>query len=668
MKFNKAQQRAVTHTLGPCMVLAGPGSGKTTVIVNRIKYLTEELNVPPEKILVITFTRTAAEEMRERYRVLTGGEQGVSFGTFHSLFFKMIRYAYRYDASHILTEDQRIKLLRDAIRTAGISDDPENDLVLALSNEISCVKNSGGEIKGYKSSAVDKDSFFRLFSEFERMLRSEEKIDFDDMLLLSRRLFEENPEALSFWREIYEYILIDEFQDICPLQYELILKLAYPKNNIFIVGDDDQSIYSFRGADPGMMVSFEKEFKSDKRFDVITLGVNYRCSSEIVECSSKLILRNKKRYKKELQSGRGRLRLFSGSTVRFRPFTDIKAENSYVVNMIEDLNGKGIDYSEIAVLYRTNSQPGSLISLLKLKNIPFSVRDAVPNIYEHWIAKNIFAYIELARMSLNDDRINMGDRSSNTSAEIKLATHGSQMDDHKSFRQNSDHQNGGSGSAPGPSEWRRLFLSIANRPVRYITRETMRKEKLDFSVLYQENRDKKYVLERLDKLKYDLKMISALNPLAAVKYIRNAVGYDDFLKKYASERKLDLDGLMSIIEEIEASSREFATYSAWQEHIREYGEALRQKRESRDKEKISGVNLLTFHSAKGTEYDTVFILDASEDFTPYWQAATTAEIEEERRMFYVALTRAKNRLFVLHADERFGRKYEISRFVREADF
>ena len=650
MGFNEAQSRAISHFTGPCMVLAGPGSGKTTVIVNRIKYLTEERNVPPEKILVITFTRTAALEMKERYRNLCGGEQGVSFGTFHALFFKILKYAYRYDASNILTEEERYRFLRDAAKTAGLGEELENDFMASLSNEISCVKNSGGELKGYKPGSTDKESFIKVIAEFERILRSEEKIDFDDMLLLTSRLFEKSPEILGFWRNAYDFILIDEFQDICPLQYDLITQLAFPKNNIFIVGDDDQSIYSFRGAVPEMMERFQREFKKEKGYETVTLAVNYRCCKEIVECSARLISRNKKRFKKELKSGKGSI--LAGSTVRLRTFSEMKNENDYVVGMIENLNAKGIDYSEIAVLFRTNSEPGSLAHALKNRNIPFSVRDTIQNIYEHWVAKNIFAYFELAE--LEKHRADAGD-GGRTYRDPGLRDDG-MSGDGKGYGQD------GSNS----KEWRKWFLMIANRPVRYISRETMRRNDLDFSVLRKENLGKAYVIERIDKLKYDLHMIGRLDPKAGVKYIRKAVGYDDFLKKYATERKLDLDGLMGMLDEIEASSAEFKAYAEWKQHICDYTELLKQKAKDRDKEKEPGVSLLTFHSAKGTEFDTVFIIDASEDYTPYWQASKADEIEEERRMFYVALTRAKNRLFVLHATERFGRKYEISRFVKEA--
>ena len=626
------------------MILAGPGSGKTTVIANRIMHLTEECEVPPEKILVITFTRTAAEEMKERYRVLTGGEQGVAFGTFHALFFKIIRYAYRYDSSNILTEEERTRFLKDAAAKAGAENASDGDFIIALSNEIGRIKNSGGDLAKYKTRSVitDKKQFEGIYAEFERILRAEKKLDFDDMMLLCLKLFKEHPEVLSYWQGIYEYILIDEFQDICPLQYELIKLIAEPHKNIFVVGDDDQSIYAFRGASPEMMFDFEKDYKKVPGYERITLGVNYRCSPEIVECSSRLIAHNKKRFKKELKSGRGGLfkEIFKTDTVIYRGFQDVGKEFSYAVNMIENLIARGIDASEIAVLYRVNTQPGMLVSRLKERNIKFVIKDSVPNIYEHWVAQNIFAYIELAGMTGNAAGTDMQQVSV---AASKTAEEGTGR----------------------KSTWRDLFLQIANRPTRYLRRESLRRADLSFESLYKENADKSYVRERLDKLKYDLTMLSKLPPKAAVGYIRKAIGYDEFLRKYAEDRLLDGDGLFDILNEIEASAAEFATYADWKKHIEEYTEALR-RRSSEKKEKETGVGLLTFHSAKGMEFDTVFVIDASEDYTPYWQAATSAEIEEERRMFYVALTRAKNRLFVLHADDRFGKKREPSRFLKEA--
>ena len=630
MNFNKEQSLAIRHFTGPCMVLAGPGSGKTTVIANRIMYLTGECEVPPEKILVITFTRTAAEEMRERYRVLAGGEQGVTFSTFHALFFKILRYAYSYDSSNILTEEERTRFLRDAAQKAGVANFLDGDLIFALSSEISCIKNRKGEMtaRPARSVGTDKKQFEEIYNEFERILRNEKKIDFDDMMLLCGRLFDEHQEILSYWQQVYEFILIDEFQDICPLQYELIKKLAAQHNNIFVVGDDDQSIYAFRGADPKMMFEFENDHKKLKEYERVTLGVNYRCSESIVDCSSNLISHNKKRYKKVLKSGKkGFLKT---DTVMYREFSDVGKETMYVVNMVENLIARGIDESEIAVLYRVNTQPGMLVSKLKERNIRFVIKDSVPNIYEHWVAKNIFAYIELAGM----------------------------QDTGRTY----DANNRTAGRTDG---WRELFLQIANRPTRYITRESLRRQDLSFDTLYAENRDKAYVREKLDKLNYDRAILGKLPPKAAVGYIRKAVGYDGFIKKYAEERILDAEGLYEILNELEASAAEFATYADWKKHIEEYSEALK-KKTAEYKEKESGVGLLTFHSAKGMEFDTVFIIDASEDYTPYWQAAKSAEIEEERRMFYVALTRAKKRLFVLHADDRFGKKREPSRFIREA--
>jgi len=608
------------------MVLAGPGSGKTTVITKRIRYLTEELQVPSEKILVITFTRAAAEEMRERYFRLCGGSSGVSFGTFHAIFFKIIKYAYRYEASDILTEEERCRFIREAAETLKLEGRDSNDFVMIASGEISKCKNNELDAACFDSNVSKREDFARLYEAFLSRLAAEGKLDFDDMMLKCLELFKERKDILEYWQSCYEYILIDEFQDICPLQYKLIKLLAEPERNIFVVGDDDQSIYSFRGAEPGMCFEFEKNYKGCRGFEKISLGVNYRCAPEIVDASARLILHNKKRYKKLLESGRGECK----GRVVFRCFDELEAQNRYIVKMLAMLEEEGVDLSELAVLYRTNTQPRALISLLKREGIPFEIRDMLPNIYEHWIAKNIFAYMELAEEFCSAD-----------------------------FSEKCILQ-------------RDKLISVLNRPKRYISRECMRSEKISFESLNKDNVAKAYILDKLKKLKYDLTVISRLDPFAAVKYIRKAVGYEDYLKEYASDRNMDFDGLSEIVDELEESARRFRSLSEWKVYIDEYSEELRKsKNKSRSLQKKDetvqpAVHFLTFHSAKGLEFDSVFIIDVSEDYMPYHQVLTSAQVEEERRMFYVAMTRAKNRLYLLHSEERFGREHEVSRFVRES--
>ena len=607
MTVNESQNKAIRHFKGPCMVLAGPGSGKTFVITNRVKYLVKECQVEPEKILVITFTRAAAVEMKERFCKLNGSANGVSFGTFHSLFFKIIKLVYRYDVSSILREDERLRFIRDTAESMKLEGREAMDFVPVLSGEISRVKGNELDIESFRSGVCDRENFQKVFGAFEGMLRSEQKLDFDDMQLLCLKLFKENKDILEYWRGCYEYILIDEFQDINPLQYKLVRLLAAPGNNVFVVGDDDQSIYSFRGAAPEMMFRFEKDFKGAEK---ITLGSNYRCGQHIVEASARLISHNKKRYKKAIVSETG-----GHDLVRARRFDTLENENLYLTEMVRMLQEEGVKPDDMAVLYRINSEPRPLIKCLKEQNIQFVARETVPNIFDHWVAKNVNAYMELAHGNIS----------------------------------------------------RSVLLSVMNRPKRYVTRASMQSEDVTIDGLLTANHDKAYVREKLEKLKYDLKLISKLNPYAAVKYIRFAVGYEDYLKEYARERSIDAGEIIAVLDEVQGLAKGVDTFEQWKEFVAEYGEALRQAADNKkDRDEDShGIRLMTFHAAKGLEFDTVFIIDVSEDFAPYWQAEKAADIEEERRMFYVAVTRAKRRLFLLHADDRFGREYEMSRFVAE---
>lgn len=607
MTVNESQNKAIRHFKGPCLVLAGPGSGKTFVITNRVKYLVDECKAEPEKILVITFTRAAAVEMKERFHRLNRGANGVSFGTFHSLFFKIIRSVYHYDVSSILREDERFRFIRDTAESMKLEGREAMDFVPVLSGEISKVKGNELEPDSFRSEVCDRESFTKVYGAYNGMLRAEQKLDFDDMELLCLQLFKENKDILEYWRGCYEYILIDEFQDINPLQYKLMRFLAAPENNVFAVGDDDQSIYSFRGAAPEMMFRFEKDFKGTEK---VTLGRNYRCGEHIVEASANLIAHNKKRYKKALISETG-----GHDLVKVRSFDTLENENLYLTEMVRMLQNEGVKPDDMAVLYRTNSEPRPLIKCLREQNIPFVAREMVPNIFEHWVAKNINAYMELAHGNIS----------------------------------------------------RSVLLSVMNRPKRYVTRESMKSENVTIEELLAANKNKSYVREKLEKLEYDLKIIGKLNPYAAVKYIRFAVGYEDYLKEYARERSIDAGELLDVLDEVQGLAKGVDTFEQWKEFVTEYSEALRQAVEKKKDNSgaESGIRLMTFHAAKGLEFDTVFIIDVSEDFTPYWQAETSSDIEEERRMFYVAMTRAKRRLFMLHADERFGREFEMSRFAAE---
>ncbi len=606
MEKNQSQLAAIRHNTGPMMVLAGPGSGKTLVITRRVQELIEHYGVNPANILVITFTKAAAEEMKERFFKLNGRKApGVSFGTFHSVFFTILKYAYGYNASNIIREEQRYSFIKEIIHNMSLEAPDEKEFSEEILSEISLVKGERLNLEHYYSVNCSEDNFKKIYQAYESKLTASNLIDFDDMLVLCLELLTQRPDILTLWQNKFQYILIDEFQDINKVQYDVIRLLAGQLNNLFIVGDDDQAIYRFRGAKPEIMLNFEKDYPDCKR---IELRYNYRCGSKIVQCASALIKNNNKRYDKEIKSATGK-----GGEVAIRSFENLKTQNLSVVGEILKYNQEGIPYSQIAVLFRTNIQPRALVEKMMEYNIPFHMRDRIPNLYEHWIAQDIIAYIKLAAGEME----------------------------------------------------RRHFLQIANRPNRYISRECMKEQQIDFLMLRKFYGDKDWMLDRIDKLEYDLNLIRNMNPYGAVTYIRRGVGYEEFTADYARLRNLKSEELIEILDELAESAKNYDTFDSWFRHMEEYKEELKVKAREARENNTDMVTLATMHSSKGLEYKVVFIIDANESITPYRKAILEADMEEERRLFYVAATRAMDYLHIYSSKERYNKELTISRFVGE---
>lgn len=279
-QFNEGQLAAINHFTGPCLTLAGPGSGKTLVITQRTKTLIEKYEVNPSKILVVTFTKAAATEMKARFLKLMGQRSTpVTFGTFHAVFFTILKYAYHYTAENILREEQKFVIMRDMVRKFHLDYEDENEYVGLLLGEISMVKNGQLEIEHYYSGNCPEETFRRIYRQYQEMLRRHKLIDFDDMLVYTYELFRERKDILALWQERFHFILVDEYQDVSRLQYEIVKMLAGTRQNLFAVGDDDQSIYRFRGAAPKVMQAFARDYP---RAAHIVLEVNYRCAADIV--------------------------------------------------------------------------------------------------------------------------------------------------------------------------------------------------------------------------------------------------------------------------------------------------------------------------------------------------------------------------------------------------
>lgn len=604
MAFSKAQTQAIMHKDGPMMVLAGPGSGKTTVITHRVQYLTKEYGIDPGDILVITFTRAAAEEMRERYEALTGGGSRVTFGTFHSIFFRILKLAYRYTADNIVREEQQMQFVRELAQTGGLEPEDENEFAASILSEISSVKGERIALEHYYSKNCPDAVFRQLYAGYEEKMRRAGLIDFDDMMVLCLELFTERKDILSAWQRRYRYILIDEFQDINRLQYEIVRMLAKPEDNLFIVGDDDQSIYRFRGVKPEIMLGFERDYPGAGR---ILLDVNYRSTEEIVAPALRLIGENQKRFSKTIHTT-GR----HGKNVITKLWQDPGEENLAIAREIQLYLQSGVRPGDIAVLYRTNAGPRFLMEKLMEYNLPFRTRDTVPNLYEHWISRNILTYIRIA----------MGSRA------------------------------------------REDILQVINRPKRYISRDAMPDETVSFEKMKVFYAEKDWIAERIESLEGDLRAIARMSPLAAVNYIRQGMGYDEYLIEYAAFRRMRPEELLETADELKESAAGFRTFDEWFAHIEAYKEELLRQAAQRRTE-TDAITLATMHSAKGLEFPIVYILDANEGITPHSRAMLDEDMEEERRLFYVAMTRAKTRLHVYAVRERYHKKAEVSRFVWE---
>ena len=608
MSLNHAQTEAVAHNKGPCMVLAGPGSGKTLTIAKRIEYLIMKHKVRPEEILVITFTKYAAWEMKNRTRSICGpSSYAVTFGTFHGIYYGILKWAYRLNQSNLLSDEEKYRILREILPGIDWDQEPEadeeKDYLQELAIEIGNVKNNCMDIEEYEPVKYTTEKFRKLYRTYEETKKKYRKIDFEDMLIQCRDLFMKRPDILKKWQEKFQYILVDEFQDVNQAQYDVVRMLAAPQDNLFVVGDDDQSVYGFRGAKPGIMMEFMKDYPKARQ---ILLDVNYRSSGYIVKGALRVIGNNKIRFEKKIEAFRK-----PDETVHVQEVKDPVQEAEYVLERIREYREKGVSYMEMAVLYRTNVDARAMSELMTEYQIPFVMKEHLNNIYEHFIALDMISYLRLSQGEYD----------------------------------------------------RKYFLQIANRPNRYLTRESMKTGNVSYESLRRYYRDKDWMVDRIDQLEWDMKMICDKTPYAAIQYIRKRMGYDEFLKEYAAYRKISSEDLFAVLEEIWQNSKGYGTIKEWFEHIESYGKMLKeQNKKNGEKE---GVNLMTMHATKGLEFDTVFVIEANEGSCPYKKATTDEEIEEERRLFYVAMTRAKRKLVISYVKEKNGKDLLPSRFVSE---
>ena len=606
--FNKSQIQAISHMDGPAMVLAGPGSGKTTVITHRIKNLIEKAEVRPENILVVTFTKAAAISMQKRFSTLMNGGKGqpVTFGTFHSVFYKILRKSRRYEATEILSERQKTDYIREIIGRYGISSNDISELSQNIINDIGNIKGNMLNAQEYEPSCCKKEDFIKVYNAYNLELKKDGKMDFDDILRECYLLLCENHTILEQWRELYKYILIDEFQDINRIQMNIIELLASPLNNIFVVGDDDQSIYGFRGARPEIMIEFKDYYPEA---ELIVLDVNYRSTQSIINVAGRVIENNKTRLDKCAHANNDK-----DFQPDIRKFRNQVEELKFVVSKIKEYENQGISLSEMAILVRNNSQIQEISSFLKNRKIEAESGKHRSNIYNGMVAKDILSYVRGA---------------------LKF--------DGTYFNED--------------------LIYVLNKPQRYISRQVVLSVNMNISAVRRI-----YSKNNIDSFLFHIEMIRKLPPQAALSYIRKGAGYEEYLRLYAIENNIPMSGLLKQLEQLAQECSKFNTLEQWINSIDSAQNSEGQnfgKKSSGEGGTNNRINIMTMHGSKGLEFKAVFIVDANQGIIPTSQALRERDFEEERRLFYVAITRAIDYLNVYAVEERLGCPIEVSMFVEE---
>lgn len=614
-KLNENQLKAVNHLDGPCMVLAGPGSGKTRVITYRIANMVVNKNIKPTSILAISFTKASSIEMKNRALSLSNDFRmnKVTYGTFHSVFFRILRYFENYNIESILDEKTKRIGLKNILKGLNIENADDDETIGQVINEISYVKNELMDKRDFKSEVLTNDEFIKVYNFYEEYKQQMNKIDFDDMLIKTYELLKNNKAALDRVRSVYRYILVDEFQDINKVQFEALKLIANPSNNIFVVGDEDQSIYGFRGSRPDFLLEFEEYFSNTKK---VLLDINYRSKGEIIDIANRLIEKNTNRYEKVIKCGQG-----NGAKVNYISPEDSEEEAVYIAKDIKNkVQEDYTEYTDFAVIYRTNIQSRALVDVFMDMRIPFVVKDSIVTIYDHWAAQDILAYL---RIGVNPN---------------------------------------------SNKDW----IRIINKPFRYISKDNLNliKDEPDFinSLINKCDLHPKQV-KTINDLDIDISYVKGLNPKNAISYIRTTLDYDRYILDYCANRKIKTNGLIEILNELESSATNFKTIQEYLDHIERVKSEIVDNKNNKE---TDGVIFTTMHSAKGLEFKNVYIIGANEGTIPHEKSyeiddeeKKNDQIEEERRLMYVAITRAEENICISSPINKYGKRVSKSRFVED---
>ena len=615
-ELNDKQKEAVLYNEGPLLIIAGAGAGKTKTLTAKIAYLIEEEHVSPYSILAITFTNKAAKEMRDRIYAQIGSEaKKLTVSTFHSFGLKLIRDNFErlgYDRNFVIMDsDDSLTVVKKIIKDMGY--DPKIYNPKAIRNKISSCKNEMMSAKAYERLAVsDYEKVVKeVYEKYDEKLRKNNSVDFDDLLLLPIELFKKNPDILEKYQELYQYILIDEYQDTNQAQYILTKMLSEKNRKITCVGDDCQSIYSFRGANYKNILNFEKDYPDSK---TILLEQNYRSTSNILDAANQVIKNNKMRKDKNLWTARG-----IGEKIKYYRAYNEQDEAQYVIRKIKELLKKDIEYKDIAVLYRTNAQSRVIEEELLKENLPYRVVGSF-YFYSRKEIKDLIAYLRLIHNS--KDNVSL--------------------------------------------------LRVINTPKRGIGLKTIEnltiKADTEGISIYEaietgKELEFKKLIERLKEVSENITLTELIDKVLESTGLKKELEDEESLE--AEVRLENLEEFKSITKSFEereglVSLEEFLLEISLISDVEEY------------KNDPNRISLMTVHSVKGLEFNHVFVVGLEEGIFPHMNSLMeSSDIEEERRLCYVAITRAKDDLHLINTRRRtlFGKEQinPVSRFIGEID-
>ncbi len=594
------QLKAITHHSGPALVLAGPGSGKTFTIVQHIQYLIHDKKIPPEEILVVTFSKAAAIEMQMRYLESADSNSStnpVRFGTFHSLGYQILRSTGQFRNFSLITEKQKYHRLEVILKNEGLSSLCTHAQETILLNALAARKAGGREKTSLELLDVNSAEFDaeKLFALYQSDLEERNLLDYDDLILKCNELFRKSPAVLERYQQLFTHILVDEFQDINASQYELITMLALPQKELFVVGDDDQSIYGFRGSRPEFMREFLQQYTDVKRYELTS---NYRSGERIVALGRKIIEQNKERFSKEFLPKKRE------GEVSFQHLNTRREEEELLVQDIRKNSMECLD--QTAIIVRTNLEARQYEALIKEKQLPVAgSTKKEQGVFQSEVAEDLYAFLR--------------------------------------FLYEGGH--------------RKDFLRIMDKLDSDLTRKALISENVSQEELMRYYRNHAQMQMRIQRLFSKLALAKRLQVHLAIQLFRNEMGYDSYLKK-KSRSYAEYEDQKKMAQTIQEA---FASYQRTKPLDEFISQCQEKEKSSPVVEQRKGIHVLTMHASKGLEFQHVYLPDLNEGMIPPKGVVDTKQIEEERRLLYVAVTRAREKLFLYETRER-NRK--VTRFLQ----